>query len=657
MAQLGGGMRFALSNNYLIQGALSNDLVLWTAASNQSWAFGASNNSNMLLRIASNGFVGIGTTSPAAAIDVRGGAIVAGSNVEFPPQAMTGFTTTLSNAPYGNGTYVVSSSTSNFGAVAPFFGHYAFDKTSNNDNQTWVSQGVYNASTGVYAGVFNTSNDVATYAGEWIQLQMPVPVAVSSVTIVPPSSTIYRAPRDFAFFGSLDGSAWYQLGSRFAGITFVSNAGQNFAINSGQHYPYVRMVVNKAQPSGDGYAMISELRLFGSYQGTSTGVSPSNGTGLTVPGNVYCGSISAGNMGMFRNRVINGDMRIDQRNAGAVVTGQASTYIVDRWTSQEDAAQVGRVSMCRSNVPAPHPLGLQNCMKVYVTAASASQATYNYCQIWQTIEGNNVADVNYGTAQAAPCTLSFWVYCNKPGTYGICIGSGSVSTFRRYQTSYTVNAVNAWQQITIPMPGDTTNAMLSTTNGAGMCIRFSFGVGSGLLTTLANQWVTYTYDAISLSGMTNFYDTVGNTIHITGVQLEKGAVATPFEQRPFSTELQLCMRYYEKSYPLGFVPGTAAAVALNRNLMPCCIINGNMYGSVTYMVPKRGQSSISYWTEGGTANTITAFSPSTASTTISTTTGWGTEANNEWRFSFSAALSATYAGGVLIFYWAASSEI
>ena len=545
MAQLGGGMRFALSNNYLVQGVLSNDLLLWTATSNQSWAFGASNNSNMLLRITSNGYVGIGTSNPVAALDVRGGAVVAGSNVEFPPQAMPGFTTVLSNAAYGNGTYIASSSSSNFGAVAPFFAYYAFDKTSNNDSLTWVSQSAYSASTGVYSGVFNTSNDVATYGGEWVQLQMPVPVALSSVTIVPPVATINRSPRDFAFFGSLDGNSWYQLGSNFSGVTFVSNTGQSFPLNARQHYPYVRFVVNKTQPSGDSYAMVSELRLFGSYQGASTVVSPSNATALTVPGNLYCGgNFSAPNMGMFRNRVINGDMRIDQRNSGAVVTGQASTYILDRWNSQENAAQVGRMSMCRSNVPAPHPLGLQTCMKAYVTTANASPANFDYLQIWQTIEGYNVADLNYGTTMASPVTLSFWAYSSKNGTFPVSFTSGNIGTTRAYVTSYTINTINVWQQVVVTVPGDQAQALASTTNsGGGFCIKFAFGPGAGLQTATVNQWNTFGTVAIGPTGATNFYDTVGNTIHITGVQLERGTTATPFELRPFPAELQLCQRY------------------------------------------------------------------------------------------------------------------
>jgi hypothetical protein len=499
----------------------------------------------MLLRITSNGYVGIGASNPVAQLDVRGATIIAGSNFEFPPVALTGFTTTLSNAAYGNGTYTSTSSTSNFGSVAPFFSYYAFDKTSNNDSLSWVSQGVYNATTGAYTGVFNTSNDVSTYAGEWLQLQMPVPLAVSSITVVPPISTINRSPRDFAFFGSLDGNAWYQLGSRITGVTFVSNTAQSFLIGSGVHYPYVRLVVNKTQPSGDGFAMLSEIRLFGSYQGTSINVSSSNATGLTVPGNMYCGGgISAPNMGMFRNRVINGDMRIDQRYVGGVVTGQTGGYFLDRWCMQEDASQVGRLSMCRSNMPAPHPLGLQNCMKVYVTTANNSLATFHYCQIWQSIEGNNVADLNYGNAMASPATFSFWAYSSKNGTFPLCFSSGNISTTRSYITSYTINTINVWQQVAITVPGDASTAMLSTSSNAGFCIKFAFGPGSGLQTATVNQWANLG-SAVSPTGMTNFYDTVGNTIHITGVQLEKGPIATPFELRPFPVELQMCQRYYE----------------------------------------------------------------------------------------------------------------
>jgi hypothetical protein len=499
-----------------------------------------------VMKITGDGKMGLGTSNPVAMLDVRsnvqvlGGALSVGNgSFEFPPQALTGFTTTLSNAAYGNGTYITSSSTSNFGAVAAFSNYYAFDKTSNNDSLTWVTQGVYNTSTGAYAGVFNTSNDVSTYAGEWLQVLMPTPMMLSSVTIVPPVSTIYRSPNAFAFFGSLDGNAWTQLGSRFTGVTFVSNTAQSFTINANQYFPYIRFVVNQTQTGGDGYGMISELRLFGAYQGISVNVSASNTINLTVPGNMYCGgNISAGNLGMFRNRIINGDMRIDQRNAGAIVANAAlAAYIVDR--AQLIKVTTATFNIGQSNINYAVP-GFKYAFKTTVATSSATIAASDITTVYsQPIEANNLTDLMFGMASAQPITVSFWFYSSIAHTFYMMLRNASTRSY----LSPIVAAANTWQYYTYTVPGDTTGTWTTDGTSTGLMLFINTAVGSSRIGPSGNVWLAGDYWGLVSSN--GFINTASAFTMITGVQIEKGTMATPFEFRPYAIELQLCQRYYQ----------------------------------------------------------------------------------------------------------------
>jgi hypothetical protein len=234
----------------------------------------------------------------------------------------------------------------------------------------------------------------------------------------------------------------------------------------------------------------------------------------------------------FKNRIINGAMVIDQRNAGASVTPTDGQYTLDRWTFY-----LSQASKLTAQQSATVPAGFKNSL--LVTSSSAySVGSGEQFTLTQPIEGLNVYDLAWGTASAKTITLSFQVYCSLTGTFGGSIRNNG--TDRSYPFSYSIPVANTWTSISITITGDTSGTWL-TTNGVGMFVGFSLGAGSTVSTT-AGAWVAGHYKGVT--GQVNVVGTSGATFYITGVQLEKGSTATSFDYRPYGTELALCQRYF-----------------------------------------------------------------------------------------------------------------
>ena len=239
----------------------------------------------------------------------------------------------------------------------------------------------------------------------------------------------------------------------------------------------------------------------------------------------------------FKNRILNGQMVIDQRNAGASVTPADGAYTLDRW--KFDSSQTSKFTVQQNAGAVTPPSGFSNYLGV--TSSSAySVSTGDYFDFRQIIEGFNSADLAWGTASAATVTLSFWVRSSLTGTFGGSLRNSAGN--RSYPFSYSISAANTWEQKTVTIAGDTTGTWL-TTNGTGINVFFGLGVGSTYLGT-AGSWAGANY--LSATGATSVVGTNGATFYITGVQLEKGSTATSFDYRPYGTELQLCQRYYWK---------------------------------------------------------------------------------------------------------------
>jgi hypothetical protein len=235
----------------------------------------------------------------------------------------------------------------------------------------------------------------------------------------------------------------------------------------------------------------------------------------------------------FKNRIINGAMVIDQRNAGASVAA-GNAYTLDRWLVRTDTA-TGNTTQQSTTVPT----GFKNSLIVTIgTGAAPASGGRNYIQ--QPIEGLNVYDFAWGTASAATVTLSFWVRSSLTGTFGGALQNSAGD--RSYPFTYTISAANTYEQKTVTIAGDTTGTWL-TTNGVGVILYIGLGNGSTFNGT-AGAWAAADYR--SATGATNVVATSGATFYITGVQLEKGSTATSFDYRPYGTELALCQRYYAK---------------------------------------------------------------------------------------------------------------
>ena len=235
-----------------------------------------------------------------------------------------------------------------------------------------------------------------------------------------------------------------------------------------------------------------------------------------------------------RNRIINGSMVFDQRNGGASVTVPNDTnfYTADRWQVVESSSCVLSAQQVTDAPPS-----FQNSLKITVTTAAGSVGASETGLLLQRIEGLNIYDLSFGTASASAVTVSFWVKSSITGTFGGAIKNGSAN--RSYPFSYTINAANTWEQKTATIPGDTTGTWL-TSNGIGMGVTFDIGSGSSRRGT-ADAWAASNLDGVT--GATSIVTTLNATWQITGVQLEAGSVATPFEHRQYGQELALCQRY------------------------------------------------------------------------------------------------------------------
>jgi len=274
--------------------------------------------------------------------------------------------------------------------------------------------------------------------------------------------------------------------------------------------------------------------------------SPTNGQVFTSGGSswTYDGTkwVAAGNaimppLATGDNRIINGDMRIDQRNNGATFIGQ-NTYLVDRWNYVAPAAG-NRFTWGRNlngvNGPSgfPYYLGAQTA-SVY-TAASAENL-----YIEQRVEADQISDFMWGAANAQPVTLSFWAYSSLTGLF-----SGSVFNYagtRSYPFTFSIPVANTWAKIVLTIPGDTAGTWVLNGNAGAVRVAFDLGCGANGRGP-ANVWASTAY--LGVTGSVSVVGTLNATFYLTGVKLETGSVATPYNRQSLTKSQADCERYYQ----------------------------------------------------------------------------------------------------------------
>jgi hypothetical protein len=313
------------------------------------------------------------------------------------------------------------------------------------------------------------------------------------------------------------------------------------------------------------------------------------------------GSVQSGGWTGFRNRIINGAMVIDQRNAGASVTiDNGAVFTLDRW-QVEDGSDA--VLSAQQSTDVPTGQGFVNSLKVTATTADSSIGATQYDVINYYIEGYNIADLMFGSASAQTVTLSFWIKSAVAGQYSATLSNSGQS--RINPQAFTINAANTWEKKTITYIGDTSGTWL-TNNGRGIIVQIYLSQGSTYLGSAG--WNGSNIFAVT--GQVNFVGTLNNAIYLTGVQLERGSTASSFEYRPYGTELQLCQRYYENNYSTGYAVGSASNYPYNNGqfVNGYTSSSGQKFQTANFLVQKRtAQPTNTYYDAAGNSGKISTL--------------------------------------------------
>ena len=301
-----------------------------------------------------------------------------------------------------------------------------------------------------------------------------------------------------------------------------------------------------------------------------------------------------------RNMIINGAMQVSQRATSVTgVTGDGY-QAVDRWRT--NSGSLGTFTLSQST---DAPDGFATSHKYDCTTADASPAASDFLIFEQRVEAQDLQQLNYGTSSPNRITLSFYVKSNKTGTYIAELALPDASNNSNNQQSYTINSANTWERKTLSYVGNTTDA-INNDNGIGMNVFFWLGAGSNFTsgTLTQNTWAN-TSAANRAAGQVNLADSTSNEWLITGVQMELGEQATPFEHRSFADELARCQRYYQKSYNYSVAPGTNTQDGATYTVTQATASYPSA-GHTHFKVEMRAAPTITSYDYGGTSGKMNA---------------------------------------------------
>jgi hypothetical protein len=336
----------------------------------------------------------------------------------------------------------------------------------------------------------------------------------------------------------------------------------------------------------------------------------------------------------FKNRIINGAMVIDQRNAGASVSTSGS-YPVDRFVISNPTTSF------TSQRSTTAPTGFKNSL-LYTSVTGGAAGSTDRIIIRSRIEGFSWDDMGWGTASAQTVTLSFKVRSSLTGTFSGSLRNGNED--RSYPFSFTISAANTFEDKSVTIVGETTGTW-DTGNGTAVQLSFDMGSGSSKRTT-AGAWVSGDY--VGVTGAVSVSATTGATFYITGVQLEKGSTATSFDYRDIGRELIMCQRFFERSYNIGAATGTGLASGFFG--FTAATTGTEVYPNITFRTTKRDTPTVNVYNAVNGASGAAYRSSDAASITVISLGYAGTN-------SVGNAILASGSLNTYYIHWTASSEL
>ena len=294
-----------------------------------------------------------------------------------------------------------------------------------------------------------------------------------------------------------------------------------------------------------------------------------------------------------RNLIINGGMQVAQRSTSAVQSGNGTYDTVDRmmtWSVAGGGTFTGSQST-------GHQLdtGHDTAFKVNVTGADTSIASGDYYEFLQRIEGRNLQHLRWGTASAKKLQVSFWVRATKTGVQSLFVSKQGTGTDYRNVINYTIDASNTWEHKTIEVPALTAST-IANDDSTYVQVGWILAMGSNFQSGTAGTWTTNSF--YTTANTVNHMDSTSNEFYVTGFQVEVGDTATPFEYRSFGEELDLCQRYYTKSWAYGSAVNTNPGV-----ITAACVGNVNRaFGNVFWPTEMRAAPTVTWYS--GSAATV-----------------------------------------------------
>jgi hypothetical protein len=252
-------------------------------------------------------------------------------------------------------------------------------------------------------------------------------------------------------------------------------------------------------------------------------------------------NVNKGSSLAAKNFIINGNMSVAQRATSATASGNGTYNTIDRWITWD-----GNDGALTSEQSTDAPKGFSNSLKLVCTTADTSLAAGTYASFAQIIEAQNLQSLDYGSSDAKPITLSFWVKSSKTGTYCVAVEKQD-STQYRFVKEYTISSANTWEYKTVTILPDSNikagAGAIANDNGEGIRVLWSLGHGSTYTGATDNTW--HTGNQYATNNQVNWMDSTSNNFFLTGCQLEIGEKATEFEHEPYETTLYKCLRYCE----------------------------------------------------------------------------------------------------------------